>query len=187
MKIGMTTKGLKETKAKLEKFDSDKIVGIMKMGLYDGAGVGKDAYAGAISGIPRSENSWGRTRISRAGVQQYISMYPYLKWLHPDDEGSISGIPDYQVADMVASIEIEKMTETSNGVYNYVNIGGYDGIPTKKYPKGVPLRLVLRAIEHGTSFRNATNTVAHARDSMRASVRNAMKETIINEVNKEFK
>lgn len=187
MKIGITTKGLKETREKLEKFNSDKVIGIMKMGLYDGAGVGRDAYSGAISGIPRASNSWGRTRISRAGIQKYLAMYPYLKWLHPDDEGSISGLPDYQVDEMVASIEIEKMTETKDGVYNYVNVGGYDGIPTKKYPKGVPLRLVLRAIENGTSFRNATNTVAHARQSMATSVRSAMRQTIINEVNKEFK
>ena len=186
MRIGIKTTGLKEYTDKLSKLNGDKITGIMKMGLYDGAAVGTQKYKSALRNINIAHNALEKTRVSQIGIDQYIKDYPYLKYLHADESDKISGVPEYQVSSLVDSVALEKMTETKNSVYNFVNVNGYDGVPTKKYPRGVPNRLILRAIEHGTSFRNATNIVDHAKKEMANQVRNVMRKTIVEEVKKEL-
>ena len=42
-------------------------------------------------------------------------------------------------------------TPSDDGINTHIGFYGYDGIPTKKYPKGVPIPLKALAREYGTS------------------------------------
>ncbi len=42
-------------------------------------------------------------------------------------------------------------TPSDDGINTHVGFYGYDGVPTKKYPKGVPISLKALAREYGTS------------------------------------
>lgn len=42
-------------------------------------------------------------------------------------------------------------TPSDDGINTHIGFYGYDGVPTKKYPKGVPIPLKALAREYGTS------------------------------------
>lgn len=56
---------------------------------------------------------------------------------------------------LIESYGIAKMHAGSNGYNVKIGFDGYNGIVTKKYPKGQPNAMIARSVNSGTSFMEA--------------------------------
>lgn len=106
--------------------------------LYEGAKVTADALREAIEGLPTESFH------PLPGAHNNGDTASPLRVLTPDDK-----------ADLAASIGITKFEHSSDGVSTSISIGeGYSRHPSKKYPRGIPLPLIARSIESGSSARS---------------------------------
>lgn len=102
----------------------------------------------------------------------------------PTDEGrafagTTKGPRKVQKAGLYNSLGIAKMQDNGKGFLN-VKIGfdGYNGVKSKRWPKGQPNQMVARSVERGTSYMQANPFVKkavakskkRALESMKASV-----------------
>lgn len=61
---------------------------------------------------------------------------------------------------------------------------GYNGVKSKKWPKGQPNSMIARSVESGTSFMRANRFMAKAVSSAKAQCEATMKRTLENEISK---
>lgn len=129
--------------------------GIAKRALYRGAKVVTDQIRKNIEALPEEE----------------------FRRLTKSD--SFSGIPSNQKKDVLEGLGVTTMERDGDGLNVKVGFDGYGKNPTKKYPKGVPNQLIMRALESGTSWvrkkhpvvRNAVNaTKPKAVEAMNQSI-----------------
>lgn len=121
-------RGAENLEMMLEKL-SGNVEAILKMAVYDGAGVLAKAIAQAIDDLPTDSGPItpehpimnGPTQAQKDGLKEGFG---------------ISGM------------------RTDNGDYINVKIGfaGYNDVHTKKYPDGQPNQLIARSIESGTTY-----------------------------------
>ena len=124
----MSISGLDEFVAMLIKLgDSGKK--ISSFALYDGAAIVAEAVAKAVEALPEEPDRgapWGR---------------PY-QVITPEDKAA-----------MVEAVGIAAFQHSGDSVNTAVGIGGYGGHTEPKYPGGVPIPLIARSIESGSSVR----------------------------------
>jgi hypothetical protein len=84
-----------------------------------------------------------------------------LKQLKPGEKFNVS--PSGEIKDLLNSLGIARPDVDRNGNVNTkVGFKGYGSYPTKKYPKGVPNKLIARSIESGSSVRQKKPFVRQA-------------------------
>lgn len=144
----ITTTGLNETIKLLEK-KAKQTDGILKAGLYDGAGIVANQYKANLWNLPTEKDHNGLPRV----VNQ--------------NDPKLKGVTRKQKQDLIDSMGISKMENILDKINTSIGVDGYGSIPTTKYPKGVPNAMLLRSIESGTSFREKTPVVRPAKNKSR--------------------
>lgn len=98
---------------------------------------------------------------------------------------TIQKVHNYQKEDLKKSLGITPMDKDGNGYWNAkIGFDGYGSVPTKKYPKGLPNRLLARAIESGTSFRIKTPFVRRAVTKTKSLALQKMRDRIDEDIKK---
>lgn len=103
----------------------------------------------------------------------------------PSKEGGHKrGVTDYQRKGLKEGLGIAKM-RNDNGMYNVkVGFDGYNGHPTKTFPKGQPNALIARALEKGTSFAPKTPFIDKAVRRVKAQAEEKMRKILEEEIQK---
>lgn len=125
--------------------------------LKAGANVLADGFRGEINSIPVDER-------------------------HVKDGEMKDGIRAVQKQGLQDSFGISPI-DVNDGVYD-VHLGweGYNGIVTKRWPKGQPNVMIARSVNAGTSFLRAYPFIDRARSKYRKDAEKAMEETIAEEL-----
>lgn len=157
--------GLEEYALMLSKLGnrSDAVAG---MATYAGAKVVADAVKDKLQSLPTVNEAYNRIAYQKKGKS---------KLSEAQKKGLIDGFGISKIAD-------------ENG-YRHVKLGfdGYNGIKTKKYPKGQPNPLIARVVENGSSYMDATPFIKPAVNQSKAKAQEAMARVIENEIQKIMK
>lgn len=108
---------------------------VAKAALYDGAGVVADALRQAVDTLPTEK------------------MHPVPGMPNGDQYGVLNVITEEDKQDLKGGVGIAKFENKRGGVTTAVSFNGYARRTEKKYPKGVPLAMIARSIESGSSTR----------------------------------
>lgn len=126
---------------------------IGKMAVYDGAAVIADEIRKQINALPEQD-------------------FKYLK-----DGEQFGVITPQDKEDLANSLGIDQIERAAEGIRTVVGFAGYGSHPTKKYPKGLPMPLLARAIESGSSVRAKRPFVRKAVNAKRKVAKQKMIET----------
>lgn len=128
MKIEL--KGFDELEAKLEAL-GEKSDEIIKKSLYAGAGVIADSVKKNIEALPTED----------------------ARWLKDGERYDVC--TSSQKEAMASRFGISPMEDKGDSIDALIGFddAGYIGKPTKKFPKGMPVKLLARSIESGSSVR----------------------------------
>lgn len=161
----MSVRGTEEYALKLSKLgkNSEAVAG---KAIYEAAGIVADAVKVNLKALP-AVNDVENIKAYRAGRKSQLSI--------KQKEG------------LVQAFGITKISN-DKGYYN-VKLGfdGYNGIKTKKYPKGQPNQLIARVVESGSTYMDKTPFVRPALNASRAEALQKMQEVIDQEMNKIMK
>ena len=127
MAKGMTV-GLDE---EIERLDALAEAGraVVTAALYDGAGIIAAAIASAAASLPTDDNP----------------RHPF--------SGPLTGLEPGDAEDLAAGVGIARFDDTEDGRSTSVSIEGYTRRTEKNYPNGVPLPMIARSLESGSSVR----------------------------------
>lgn len=153
----MTVTGLEDFSSMLRAL-GEKGKDVAKAALYAGAGVLAEAVKAEISGLPEEEG-----------------------FLPPGDLRSVITASDK--SDLMGGVGISHFEEEGGGINAAVGINGYSSTPTKKYLSGVPLPLIARSIESGSSVRRKNPFMRRAGNAARARAQQAMTEAAMAKIN----
>lgn len=112
----------------LSSLAGDQVITVMKSACYAGAGVIADALKTEIRNLP-VESGYMRNGRKR----------------------NVVGTNDKEALERCLGVSHIEATGDKADVA--VSFAGYNGRPTKKYPGGVPIQLIARSIESGSSVR----------------------------------
>lgn len=133
---------------------------VAKMATYEGAGVVADAIRKAAEGLP----------VDKPRTLKNGDRFDVL--VQGDKE------------DLLNSIGIDQIGRDEDGVRTVVGFAGYGRHKTKKYSKGIPMPMLARSIESGSSVRMpkpfVRTTVAAKRKEAEAAMVRAGKAAIEN-------
>lgn len=138
--------------------------GIIKQAIYDGADIVADEIQKSIDNLP--EETFHKLR----------------------DGDRFSGVPKTQKLALKRFFGLSEMQKDTIGWNTKAGFAGYiEGTESKKYPNGLPVPLLARAIESGSSVRQKHPFVRTAVRSSRNKAVDAMEQTINKEIQKEMK
>ena len=126
---------------------------IGKMAVYDGADVIADEIRKQINMLPEDKDRY------LVGGEQYNVVTPQDK------------------QDLANSLGIARIERTAKGIRTVIGFAGYGSRPTKKYPKGLPMALLARSIESGSSVRAKRPFIRRAVNAKRKAAEQKMIET----------
>lgn len=121
-----------------------------KVATYEGAKVIADAIRASAEALPDEKHR-------------------YLQ-----DGDAYNVVSETDKKDLLNSLGIAEIKKDEDGVRTVVGFAGYGSHPTRKYPKGLPMPLLARAIESGSSVRSAHPFVRPAVNAKRKAARTAM-------------
>ena len=129
--------GGEEFSALLNNLAGDQAITVMKAAVYAGVGVLADAIKSEIQGLPVESG-----------------------YMPKGKKRNVVGSHDKQaLQDHLGISHIEATGDKADAV---VSFNGYNGRPTKKYPNGVPIPLIARSIESGSSVREKNPFIRRA-------------------------
>lgn len=137
---------------------------IAKM-LYDVSHAGK-----AIGKMATYEGA----KVIADGIRASAEALPTQKYRHLKDGEAFDVVSETDKEDLLNSIGIDEIKKDEDGVRTVVGFAGYGSHPTRKYPKGLPMPLLARAIESGSSVRRACPFVRPVVSAKRKAARAAM-------------
>lgn len=126
---------------------------IGKMAVYDGADVIADEIRRQINALPEDKD-------------RYLTGGDRYNVITPQDK-----------RDLANSLGIAKIERTATGIRTVIGFAGYGGRRTKKYPKGLPMALLARSIESGSSVREKRPFIRRAVNAKRRAAMAQMIET----------
>lgn len=118
--------------------------------LYDGAGVIASAIAEAAKGLPVDTDPG-----------------------HPFN-APLAAISPEDAADLAAGVGIARFDDTEDGRGTSVSIEGYTRRTEKGFPNGVPLPMIARSLESGSSVRQKHPFIRRAVNGAKAACEAAM-------------
>ena len=153
-------KGLEEYVRKLENLESYVETDLGQV-IYEGADVVADAVKNALEQLPVDNR--------------------------PANVKERSSINEYQKQGLIASFGIAKLMN-DNG-YRNVKLGfdGYNGIKSKKHPKGQPNAMIARSLESGTSFMPKQRTISKAVNKSKTECEKKMQECLDKKIEERMK
>lgn len=135
--------------------------GITKKALYEGAGVTADEIRSAVEALPTDNDR---------------SAGHYLE-----------GITDEQKAALAKGLGVAPFQLKGDRMDTLVGFTGYSDLITPKHPKGMPLALIARIAESGTSFSQKTPFVRKALETAESKAEAKMKKVFETEIEKVMK
>lgn len=153
-------KGMKEFEDTLTKA-STRCIGVAKAALFDGAAVIASAYKDGLNSIKTEP-------------------YRYVK------DGKRYASPEEKSAVLRGSYGIAKMHANTEKADTIVGVNPDSGY-VKLMGKRVPVAVILRSIESGTSFMNAQHVLRRATNAAKKEAGAAMLATAIDRTEKLFK
>lgn len=144
----MTVKGLEEFSTTIHAL-KDEGIKIMNAAVFTGADVMVQAVKDAIKALPEEEGY-----VENGKLRNVVT--------HDEKEALLS------------SIGIAKFDNTGGKVTTAIGFNGYTEHRTKKYDKGVPIPLIARSIESGSSVRRKIPFMRQAANRARDQVQKAM-------------
>ncbi len=118
-------------------------------------------------------------------VRENLEALPEDEFRHLNTDEKFSGVPRGQKNDLIAAFGVSKVAKNRQGVYTVkAGFSGYGKLKTKKYPKGVPLEMIGRSIESGSSVRKKTPFIRPAMERNEGKIREAMESVIAEEIAK---
>lgn len=158
-------------KMTIKAFDDFEIA-LSKLGKA-GVGIAKKAvYAGA--------------KVIADEVRQELESLPEDTFRHLHGEDQFSGPPSDDKQDLLDALGIADIDVDSKGNVNTrVGFDGYSNRHTsKQYPGGVPIHLLARSVESGSSVRKKTPFVRKAVNGVKQKAISEMESVIEEEINK---
>lgn len=137
----------------------DKTPAVMAAAVYAGAGVLAEAVKSEIQALPTQEG------FLRAGDKR--------AYLTRDEK-----------ADLLQAVGIARFDHTGGKVTTAVGVEGYSSHPTRKYPGGVPLPIIARSIESGSSVREKNPFMRRAGQNAKGRAQQAMTDAAVAELDK---
>lgn len=132
---------------------------IARVALYDGAREMVNALIEAISALPEE-----------------VSAHPYIGLLPEDKE------------DLIEGIGVAQFESVGDSVNTHISMEGYARRTESRYPKGVPLPMLARSLESGSSIRAkfpfVRPAVTASSKKCRAAIQKKMDEQIQIYINK---
>lgn len=123
------------------------------------------------------------------GVKASMNNIPVDNRTHGTEEEPLNGLTARQKADCIAALGIagfngEDIIDTHIGFDGYtVNAnGGY----SKKYPKGIPIPMLMRSLESGTSFRAKHPVVRQGINKAKGQAISSMEKELNEQINEKF-
>ena len=139
--------------------------------LFEGAKVTADMLREAVQALPEEQFH------PLPGAHNNGDSASPLNVLTPDDK-----------ADLLDTIFVKKFEHSTDGVTTEISFaGGYSRHPSKKYPRGIPLPIIARSIESGSSARRKrpfVRTTASKAKEPAAAAMQAKLDEYINNMNK---
>lgn len=154
-------KGLNEYVKAIQKIQKDSDT-IIRKGVYTGAGILADGMKKEIRAL-HTDNRFGTK------------------------EAPLNGISNRQKADLIDGMGIAPIREEKDYTNAKIGWDGYGRTRTKKYPRGVPIPLIARSINSGTSFRKKDPFVDRATRKCKKQAVNGMAQSIEKDIKKEMK
>ena len=121
---------------------------VAKMALYEGAAIVADEIKKNISELPVDTP----------------------RWLKSGDEYSVIVAQDKR--DLAKSLGIAEFERDVDGVRTVIGFAGYGSHRTKKYSRGLPMAMIARSIESGSSVRKKHPFVKPAVNATRKKAKN---------------
>lgn len=115
----------------------DAAVTVMKSAVYAGVGVLADAIKSEIDSLPEESG-----------------------YMRPGKKRNVVGTNDKRM--LKERLGVSRIEATGDRANAVVSFSGYNGRPTKKYPNGVPIPLIARSIESGSSVREKNPFIRRA-------------------------
>lgn len=160
MGMKMTVKGLDDYITALHDLDADTDK-IIKSALYDGAGVLIEEVKSRISALPEDRG------YKQKGVQRNVAT--------PDEK-----------KDLLEHIGIAHFAKKGDAIGTAIGFNGYSRHKTKKYRQGVPIPLIARSIESGSSVRQKHPFMRQSVKAVQDRIAAMAQEKIVEEINKKM-
>jgi len=103
------------------------------------------------------------------------------------EKNKLNGISNLQKADLINGFGIAPIKVDGDYTNTKLGFSGYGRTKTKKYPKGVPIQIIARSVNSGTSFRKKNPFVQRTVNRIRKKAQQAMAQVIDEEIKKEMK
>lgn len=129
----------------------DTGIEVARAGVYAGAGVLADAVKAEIRDLPEQEGYMA------PGYQRNV-------------------ISSYDKSQLEQHMGISHIYHDGDKASAYVGFAGYTDKPTKKFPQGVPVPLLARSLESGSSVRRKNSFVRRAYNKSKTAVQAAAAE-----------
>lgn len=129
--------GLDYVEKMLKRFDAD-VEAIIKIGVYEGAGVIANAVREGIDALPT--DSW-----------HLGASHPIMRGPSPEQKEGLQ-----------EGFGISKMQNTGGSINVRIGFNGYNKVKTLSYSEGQPNVLIARSVESGTSYMQKTPFVRKA-------------------------
>ena len=164
--MNINSTGLEEIIKGLDKI-SDHISDTAARGVYDAAGAIADEVKAGLQGLPIQQDENGDP--------------PYMPKGH-----RLYGVTATQKEDLLNSLGIARFRDENGVINTSIGFSGNGRTKTKRYPNGVPNRLLMRGVESGASFRNKTPVVRPAVNRVKKRAVELAKQKITDEIRKEI-
>jgi GGDEF domain-containing protein len=129
--------GGEEFSALLNNLAGDQVITVMKSACYSGVGVLADAIKSEIRNLPEEDG-----------------------YMRPGKKRNVIGKHDKRKLE--EKLGVSHIEATGDKATVAVSFAGYNDRPTKKYPNGVPIPLIARSIESGSSVRQKNPFIRRA-------------------------
>lgn len=161
----MAVKGVKggaEFSALLAGLAGDQAITVMKAACYAGIGVLADAIKTEIQNLPVESG-----------------------YMPKGKQRNVVGTNDKKM--LQERLGVSHIEATGDKASVAVSFAGYNDRPTKKYPNGVPIPLIARSIESGSSVRAKNPFVRRAFNKAKAQAQQKALDAGINKLNEFIK
>ena len=118
-------------------------------------------------------------------MRKSIQALPEDTFRKLDDDEKFSGIPGTQKKDLLDALGVTPVDVDREGIINAkIGFHGYGSHKTKKYPKGLPNKLLARAVDSGSSVRIKMPFVRNTVRKSKGQSLKAIEASIDNDISK---
>ena len=164
--MNITDKGLDKVIQSLERLEGN-LDNKVDRALYLAAGQIADEVKSGLQSIPIHENDYGRS--------------PWVK-----NGQKLNGITATEKADLLGGFGIAHFRKGDGYVETSIGFTGNGSVPTKKYPSGVPNRVLMRTVESGNSIRRKIPVIRPAVNRVKKRAEETIKQELIKQIKEEI-